>query len=210
MKNPAANGRSFQGARPLANAQQVPGTRCRLGGDPLHVAVAEQGVDVVVEQRVTGPVVPGGQPRLGGGHADAGRCALPERAGGRLHPGRQRVFRMAGAVAVPGAEVPDVAQADCGLAQHLVVGVHRPDLGQVQRLRGMPVGQHELIAVGPDRDRSDRSAGTAATRSTSPAPTHRGTGTARSPVIPKITRGSATHPVSAMPSARPWLMLGNR
>ena len=62
---------------------------------------------------------------------------------------------MARAVGIQLAEGLQVIEGDRGPAEHLVVGVHRPDAGQVQQRpqqrRGVPLRQHEAVPVRPDR-----------------------------------------------------------
>jgi hypothetical protein len=137
---------------------QVAGKGGGLAGDALHhVAVAAQGVDVVIEDGEVRPVEVQGQPAAGHRHADAGGAALAERPGRGLDAGSQVIFRMARALAVDLAELLDVIEGDRGLAQALIFGVDRRDAGQVQQgieqHRGMAVGQHEAVAVRPDRIR---------------------------------------------------------
>ncbi len=77
---------------------QVAGQRSRFATDAFHqVAVAAQGVDVVVEQLEARPVVAGSQPAGGHGHAHAVADTLPQRPGRRLDARRIAVFRMPGA-----------------------------------------------------------------------------------------------------------------
>ena len=84
---------------------EVPGERGRLGADALHqAAVAGDGVDVVVEQVVAGPVERGGLPEPGDRHADAGGDAGAQRAGGALDPGGPPVLGVPGALGVELAE----------------------------------------------------------------------------------------------------------
>ena len=62
---------------------------------------------------------------------------------------------MARRLAVELAEMADVVERDRRLAQALVLGVHRLGAGQMQHRpqqhRGMAVGQHEAVAIRPDR-----------------------------------------------------------
>ncbi len=132
---------------------QVAGDRGGLAGDPLHqAAVAGDRVDVEVEE--VGPVA-GALPLRGDRHPDRGRDALSERPGGRLHPRGPAVLGVAGGARVELAEALDVGEADRRLADHLVVGVDRPHVGQVQQRveqhRGVPGRKHEAIASRPDR-----------------------------------------------------------
>jgi hypothetical protein len=78
------------------------GQRGGLGCHPFHqVAVAHDGVDVMIDKRLSRPVELGGQPALGDGHPDAGGEALSQRPRGGLDAGRVAVFRMAGGLAAP-------------------------------------------------------------------------------------------------------------
>ncbi len=85
----------------LAEAE-VPGEGGGLRGHPLHeVAVADDGVGVVVDQVEAGPIEGRGKERFGDGHADAVREAGAQRPGGRLHPRGEPMFGMPGRAATP-------------------------------------------------------------------------------------------------------------
>ena len=105
-------------------------------GDHVHVVVEWAGarLRVGVEQAA---LAPGGH-----GHAHGVRQALPERAGRRLHPGRQPVLRVPGSEAAPRPVLLEVLQA-------------QPVPGQVeldvQGQAGVPAGQHETVPPGPRR-----------------------------------------------------------
>ena len=75
-----------------------------------HVAVAAEGVNVVVENLEAGPVVVGRQPIGGNRHAHAVSDALTERAGRGFDAGSPAVFGMAGSLAVELAELLDVVE----------------------------------------------------------------------------------------------------
>ena len=135
---------------------EVARERCRLGADAFHqAAVAADRVDVVVEQLEARLVVAVGEPPFADRHADAGRDALAERAGGRLDAGHHAVFGMPGRLAAELTEVADVIERDRRLAQPLVVGIHGPRPGQVEHRpeqhRGVAVREHEAVAARPDR-----------------------------------------------------------
>ncbi len=135
---------------------QVPGQRRRLLGDALHhAAVPADGVDVEVEQLEAGAVERRRHPLRGHGHADAGGVPRAQRAGRALHPGRPAVLGVPRALRVQLAEPLDVIEADRRLAERLVLRVDRLHPGQVQQRvqqgRGVPGGEHEPVAVGPDR-----------------------------------------------------------
>ena len=135
---------------------QVPGKRRGLRGDAFHqVTVAAEGVDVVVEQVVAGPVEVRGLPAGGDGHADRGGGPGAEGAGGGFDAGGPAVLGVSGAFGVELAEPFEVVEGDRRLAEGLVGRVHRGDPGQVQqrvqqggRVSG---GEDEAVAVGPDR-----------------------------------------------------------
>src|SRR5262249_27160062 len=77
----------------------------------------------------------------------APRGRLPDAA-------RPAVLGVAGALAVELAELLEVVELDRRLAEHLVLGVHGLDAGQVQeriqQRRAVPGGEHEAVAVAPD------------------------------------------------------------
>ena len=112
-----------------------------LGGDALHhVPVAGDDIGVVVDDLVAGAVVPGRQVGLGHGHAHGVRDALPERSRGGLHAGRISVLGMAGRLAFPLPEVPDLIEGEV-VAGEMEHGVeqHGP----------VSAGEHEAVAVRP-------------------------------------------------------------
>jgi len=65
------------------------------------------------------------------------------------------VLGVAGTLAAELAEAADVLERHRGRTQALVVGIDRLDARQMQhgvkQHRGMPVGEHEAVAIGPDR-----------------------------------------------------------
>ena len=95
------------------------------------------------------------QPAPGERHADAVAAALAQRPGRRLHARGQVIFGMAGAFAAELPKLLDVVERDRGLAEMLIFGVdglHTAEMQQcVEQHRGMAVGQHEAVAIGPDR-----------------------------------------------------------
>ena len=130
--------------------------RRRLVRDALHqAAVAGDHVGVEVEQLVAGAVEVRRLPLRGDRHPDRRRHPLAERPGGRLDPGGPAVLRVAGRLRVELAERLDVVERDRLAPLDLVVGVDGPDPGEVkQRVeqhRGVAGGEHEAVAVGPDR-----------------------------------------------------------
>ena len=132
------------------------GERGGFGGDALHhVAVAAHRVDIVPEDLEALAIVAIGEPRLGNRHADAVADALAQRTGRRLDARNPMVLRMARRLAAELTEVADVVERHCGLAEPLVIGVHGARAGEMeqrpQQHRGVAVGEHEAIAVRPDR-----------------------------------------------------------
>jgi hypothetical protein len=120
-----------------------------------HAAVAAHRVDVVAEDLEVGTIVAVGEPCLGNGHAYAGGDALPERPGRGLDPRNEMVLGMTRSLAAELAEVTDVVERHRGLPEPFVGGVHGAGAGEVehrpQQHRGVAVGEHEPIAVRPDR-----------------------------------------------------------
>ena len=130
--------------------------RRRLRRDPFHqAAVPADGIDVVVEDVEARPVVALGEPFLSDGHAHARRHPLPERTGRRFDARDPVILRMSRRLAVELAKMPDIVERNGRLPQPLVVRVHRLRSGEMEHRpeqhRGMAVGEHEPIAVGPDR-----------------------------------------------------------
>jgi len=120
---------------------QMPGEPDRLMVDALHqIAVAgdDEGpvVDLVVAvNRVQMP--------LGDRHPDRHREPLPERAGGRLDPGKLEILRVPGARAVQLAKALDVVERRPRISGQVEQGVdqHRAVAGR----------QDETVAVRPGR-----------------------------------------------------------
>ena len=120
---------------------EVAGERRRLGGDALlQVAVGDDPVDAVVDQRMVGAVELGREAAFGDRHADPVGEALAERTGRRLDAGRQAVFGMAGRARAPLAERLQVLEGDAVAGQ-----VEE----RVQEHAGVPGGQDEPVAVRP-------------------------------------------------------------
>src|SRR5690348_4604707 len=93
----------------------------RLTRDAFHhVAIAADGVDVVVEELVTWPVELRCLPPFGNRHSHAVCHALPQRASGGFYSGDEAVFGMAGSFAVELAEALDIVQRDGKLAQSFI------------------------------------------------------------------------------------------
>ena len=132
------------------------GERRRFRADAFHqAAVAADRVDVVVEDREVGLVVARREPLLRDRHADARRDALAQRSRRRLHARHEVVFGMTRRVAADLAEVRMSSSVTDGWPRTSYSGLtaltpvrcrQRP-----QQHRRVAVGQHEAIAVGPDR-----------------------------------------------------------
>ena len=135
---------------------QVAGERRSLGADALHqAAVAADRIGVVVEHLEARSVVAVCEPSFGDGHADAGRDALSQRPGGRLHTRHHAVLRVPGRFAAKLTKPADVFERDRRLAQPFVVRIHGLRPSQVEHRpeqhRRVPVRKHETVTVGPDR-----------------------------------------------------------
>ena len=93
------------------------------------------------------------QPAPGKRHADAVAAALPKRAGRRLDPHGRAIFGMSRAFAVKLPEPLDVVERDRELTIRFVLGArlfHATEMEQrIKQHRGMAVGEHEAISIGP-------------------------------------------------------------
>ena len=78
----------------------------------LKVAVGYYGVGVVVNNFMSRPVIPLGQPALGNGHSHAIGEPLTQRASGRLDARLQVVFRVARSFTAPLAEALQIVKGD--------------------------------------------------------------------------------------------------
>src|SRR5262249_22929150 len=135
---------------------EMAGERCRFRTHALHhAAVAANRIDVVAEDFEVGTIVAVREPRLGNGHAYAGGDALPEWAGRGFNSRNQMVLRMTWSLAAELSEVTNIVERNRGLPEPFVFGIHGAGAGEVQHRpqqhRGMTVGEHEPIAVGPNR-----------------------------------------------------------
>jgi len=87
-------------------------------------------------------------------HPDRGGNALAEWAGGGLHSGNRRVFGVAGRLAIELAKAANRVQRHRRFAQPLAIGIHRLHPSEVkdgpEQHRGVPIGEDEAVAVGPD------------------------------------------------------------
>ena len=76
---------------------QVSGQRRSFVGDALHkIAIAADGVRVVIDDLVSGPVITRCEPRLGDRDAYSVGETLPERSRGDFHVGRLAALRVTG------------------------------------------------------------------------------------------------------------------
>ncbi len=126
----------------LAQAQMA-GQRRSLRCHPLHqVSVADDSVDVVINDLVARTIEVGGQVGLGDGHAHAVGETLPQRAGGGLHPRCRAVLRMAGSAATPLSETLQLLQRE------IVAGEVQQ---AVQQHGAMPSRQDKPIPVWPGK-----------------------------------------------------------
>jgi hypothetical protein len=124
----------------------VTGDRGRLAADPfLEVAVAADGVDVVVERALPLGRVGVEQAALAAGghrHADRVGDTLAERTGGGLDAGGVPELGVARSLAAPGAQRLEVVDLE-------------PEAGEVelgvQGDAGVAAGQHEPVPPGPVR-----------------------------------------------------------
>jgi hypothetical protein len=112
----------------------------------------------VLEQRLEpGPAVVPGHPLLRDRHADRVAHALAERAGRGLDAGGVLVLGVPGGLAVELAEVLELLEGQRRLVVDLAVLVDVLDAGEVdervQEHRGVAVGEHEPVAVRPQRVR---------------------------------------------------------
>src|SRR6516164_3885100 len=106
------------------------GERGGLGADAFHqAAVAADRINVVVEKIETGLVVAARKPLARDGHADAGGDALTERTRRRFDARDQMIFRMPRSFAAELSEMTNIIERDCGLAEALVLCVHRARTG---------------------------------------------------------------------------------
>ena len=120
-----------------------PGQRADLVADAFHhAAVAQEDVGAMVHDGMAGAVELGRQQLFGQRHADRVADALAQRAGGGFHPRGQVHLRMPRGLAVQLAEVAQLAHRQVVAAQ-----VQQ----RIQQHRGVAVGQHETVAVGPVR-----------------------------------------------------------
>ena len=94
------------------------GQRCGFAGNAFHhVAIAAEGIDVVIKDLKSRLIVMGCEPLAGYGHADAVSHPLTERSGRSFDACGPAVFRMSGSFAVQLAELLDVIEGDGEFAQ---------------------------------------------------------------------------------------------
>ncbi len=120
---------------------EVPGERNRLVAEAFHqAAVARDHIGIVIDEIVAEAGVH--QP-LGERHADRGRDALPERAGGGLDPRRMAIFGMARRLRPPLPESPELVQRHAFVAGQMQQ--------RIEQHRAVTGGQHETVAIRPGR-----------------------------------------------------------
>src|SRR5260370_27812673 len=137
---------------------KVAGERRRFRANALHQAsVSAYGIDVVIEDGKIRLVVPHSEPALRDCHTDAGRNALSERTGGRLHAGYQVVFGMPWRMTPKLPKAPDIVKGDGRPAQCFVLRIHGLRVRKVkhrpQQHRRVAVRQHEEIGRASCRER---------------------------------------------------------
>src|SRR5215204_514294 len=119
----------------------MPRQRCRLTGHTFHqVAIAGEGPDPVIYDRVLRPVEVIGEEALCDSHSDSIAEALTEWSCCRLHAGRVPALRVARCLGAPLTESLDLVQRQIisGQVKH-----------GVQQHRGMTTGQNEAVAIRP-------------------------------------------------------------
>ena len=122
---------------------QVAGQGGSLLGDAFHqVAIAANGIGMVVDESVSGAVEARRQPVFGDGHAHAVGETLPQRAGGHFHAGRMAALGMARRLAAQPAEALQLVQ------RQIVAGQVQQAVEQHGAVAG---GENEAIAVEPRR-----------------------------------------------------------
>ena len=115
-----------------------------------HVAIAANGVDVVIEHVEAGTVEMLRHPPARHGHADAIADALTQRTGGGFDARRPAVFGVAGTTAVELPETLNVFQLDGQFAERLVLRVDGLYAAQMQQRIKQHGGVAETVAVGPN------------------------------------------------------------
>src|SRR5215469_923181 len=130
--------------------------RCSLRRYTFHQApVTTDGINVVVEDVETRPIVAVSKPLLSDRHANARCRTLSERSSCGLNARYPVVFRMPGRFAIELAEAANVVESDRRLPQGFVVRIHGLNASEMERRPeqhgGMAVRKHETIAIGPDR-----------------------------------------------------------
>src|SRR5271155_2412151 len=122
---------------------KMPCDRGSLLTDAFHqIAIAAFRVGVVIDNLVSGPVIPCCQPRLCDSQADPVGEPLPERSSRHFDSRRQAALRVPGRLATPFSEMFDF------LERKVITGKIEK---AVQQHRPMSARQYETIAVEPLR-----------------------------------------------------------
>ena len=124
-----------------------PGERSRLGRDSFHqIAVADECVGVVIDDRVPGAVVASGELRFGDRHTDRIGEALAKGPRGHFDPGRVAALRMSRRLTAPLAKLLDIIEREL-IARHVQQAV--------EQRRAMTCREHEAVAIEPQRIAAD-------------------------------------------------------
>src|SRR6202521_2131477 len=130
--------------------------RCGFRGNSFHhVAVAANRPDVVIEQFESRTIEICRQPAFGDGHAHAVCDALTEWSGGGLDTRGQAVFGMPRGLAADLPEILDLIERQGKSRKNFALRTyfaysHQLQQG-IQQNGGVPIGEHETVAVRPDR-----------------------------------------------------------
>ena len=153
----AFNGDAVVVVNPAQVAEpKMPGERCRFSGNAFHhVAVAADGIYVVIEQLVARFIEVRRLPALRNRHAHGVADALTQWPGGGFHSGGPAIFGMSWTFAFELAKAPDVIEFDREFTQSFIIRVHRLHSREVQQgikeHGGMAVRKDKTVAIGPNR-----------------------------------------------------------
>src|SRR6266853_6900017 len=120
-----------------------------------HVAIAAKCPDVVIEQLKSGAIKILRQPALSYGHTHAVGNALSKRSGGCLDARSQTVFWMARRFTAQLPKVLNLVERNGQCVENFALWTHFANASEmqqrVQQHRGVSIGEHEAIAIRPDR-----------------------------------------------------------